>query len=107
MTEDQWVARARAEMRPPMPWFGLREMTDTDLRRSIASCAAWEPGQPAPAYLPPGEKPPGTVYRVRAAEPAAEVAALSEPGGQGPGGIRGVAPARVDVRAGSGRGRSS
>src|SRR5512147_132765 len=25
MTEAQWLARARSEMRPPMPWFNLRD----------------------------------------------------------------------------------
>ena len=31
MTEAQWLARVRQPMRPPMPWFNLREMTDDDL----------------------------------------------------------------------------
>src|SRR3569623_349067 len=32
VTEDQWLRKARSEMRPPMPWFALREMNDADLR---------------------------------------------------------------------------
>jgi mono/diheme cytochrome c family protein len=61
LTEDQWVAYARgAELRPPMPWFGMREMSDADLRsiyRFVRSLGA--AGEPAPAYLPPGVKPTG------------------------------------------------
>jgi hypothetical protein len=43
-----------------MPWFGLREMSETDLRsiyRFVRSLGA--PGEQAPAYLPPGVKPKG------------------------------------------------
>ncbi len=57
LSEDGWVARARAEMRPPMPWFSLRDMSDTDLRavyHYIRSLGAR--GEPAPAYAPPGRK---------------------------------------------------
>lgn len=61
ISEDQWLEYARTvELRPPMPWFGLREMTDADLRslyRFVRTLGA--PGEPAPAYLPPGEKPQG------------------------------------------------
>src|SRR5579863_8134907 len=33
MTEDQWMKYAKTLMtRPPMPWFNIRGMTDTDLR---------------------------------------------------------------------------
>lgn len=59
--EDQWVDYARSvELRPPMPWFGLREMHDSDLRslyRFVRSLGA--AGEPAPAYLPPGQTPQG------------------------------------------------
>ena len=57
MTEAQWLARARSEMRPPMPWFNLRDMTDDDLKaiyryvRQLGTA-----GQPAPAYAAPGQK---------------------------------------------------
>src|SRR5262245_28835503 len=56
MTEAQWVERARTAMRPPMPWFNLRDMTDQDLRamyQFIRGLGA--KGEPAPAYVPPGE----------------------------------------------------
>ena len=33
MTEDEWVQAAKSvELRPPMPWFTLRIMSDEDLR---------------------------------------------------------------------------
>jgi mono/diheme cytochrome c family protein len=31
-SESQWMTRARSEMRPPMPWFNLRDMSDRDVR---------------------------------------------------------------------------
>jgi mono/diheme cytochrome c family protein len=57
MTEAQFVARARGEMRPPMPWFNLRDMTDGDLRAMYRYVRSLGPkGAPAPAYAAPGEK---------------------------------------------------
>ena len=56
LSEEQWMAQARSERRPPMPWFLLRDMTDGDLKaiyhyiRSLGS-----KGEPAPAYAPPGQ----------------------------------------------------
>jgi mono/diheme cytochrome c family protein len=59
-TEDEWVETARAvEYLPPMPWWALREMTDEDLSaiyRFVRSLG--EPGEAAPAYLPPDKEPP-------------------------------------------------
>lgn len=59
MSEYQWVQAARTmKRRPPMPWFNLNAMSEDDLvaiyhfTRSLG-----EPGQPAPAYVPPGGKP--------------------------------------------------
>jgi mono/diheme cytochrome c family protein len=56
LTEAQWVARFRSEMRPPMPWFNLNAMSDADVRalyRYVRSLGA--KGEPAPAYVPPGQ----------------------------------------------------
>lgn len=48
------------EMRPPMPWFDLREMSEPDLRALYAFVRSLGPaGVPAPAYLPPGQEPGG------------------------------------------------
>jgi hypothetical protein len=61
LTEDGWVQYARSlKTRPPMPWFNLNEMEESDLRaihRFVRSLGA--AGEPAPAYLPPGVKPAG------------------------------------------------
>jgi mono/diheme cytochrome c family protein len=63
-SEDEWVKLARnAQYRPPMPWFALRDMSEADLRafhRYVRSLGA--AGEPAPAYLPPGEMPKGPAW---------------------------------------------
>jgi mono/diheme cytochrome c family protein len=58
MSEDQWVTRARSELRPPMPWFNLRDMTDRDVRAIYRYLKHMGPaGEPAPAYVPPDKEP--------------------------------------------------
>jgi mono/diheme cytochrome c family protein len=73
MTEDQWVEVAHnLKRRPPMPWFNLNAMEDGDLRalyQFIRSLG--DPGQPAPAYVPPGEEPQ-TPYALFPSPPPAE-----------------------------------
>lgn len=63
MSEDQWVTVARTlKRRPPMPWYTVNRMHEDDLRalyRFIRSLG--EPGQPAPAYVPP-DREPSTPY---------------------------------------------
>ena len=50
MNEAQWLARARSQMRPPMPWFNLAKMTDGDLRALYQYLRSLGPkGEPAPA----------------------------------------------------------
>jgi len=57
MSEAQWLARARSEMRPPMPWFNLRDMTDDDLKAIYHYVRQLGPaGQPAPRYAAPGQE---------------------------------------------------
>lgn len=56
LSEAQWLARARAPMRPPMPAPALQAMTERDLvaiYRYTRSLGA--KGTPAPAYVLPGE----------------------------------------------------
>jgi mono/diheme cytochrome c family protein len=58
MTEADWLAFARSPRRPPMPWFALRDMSDTDLRdiyRFIKSLGT--AGDRMPAALDPGVAP--------------------------------------------------
>ena len=60
MTADQFVKHARNELRPPMPWFNLRDMSDRDVKAIYAYLKHLGPvGQPAPQYLPPDKTPRG------------------------------------------------
>lgn len=57
ITEAQWLVRARQPMRPPMPWFNLKEMSDRDLIALYRYVRALGPaGGPAPAAAPPGQR---------------------------------------------------
>ena len=59
MTEDQWLRKARAlPARPPMPWFSLRDMSESDLRALYRYARHLGPaGEPAPGYVPPDKAP--------------------------------------------------
>ncbi len=60
MTPEQFMARARSELRPPMPWFNVRAMTDADVKAIYAYLKHAGPaGSPAPAYVPPDKAPSG------------------------------------------------
>jgi mono/diheme cytochrome c family protein len=63
MSEQEWIQRARAaRYRPPMPWFALRDMSEADLRAAYRYIRSLGPaGNPAPAYVPPGDKVAGPV----------------------------------------------
>jgi mono/diheme cytochrome c family protein len=65
MTEADWAQRVKTmETRPPMPWFNLRAMTDSDQRAIYRYLKAAGPaGQPAPAYLPPDKTPPAPYFQ--------------------------------------------
>jgi mono/diheme cytochrome c family protein len=65
MTRQQWIQHARTmKPRPPMPWFNVRAMTDADLGAIYAYTRALGPaGQPAPAYVPPGQPVKGPVVK--------------------------------------------
>lgn len=65
LTEDQWVKKAKMlQARPPMPWFNVRAMSTSDLRAMYRYVRYLGPaGQPAPAYLPPGQEPKGPAVR--------------------------------------------
>lgn len=55
-TEDAWVQRTRAPMRPPMPWFNLRDMQESDVRAMYRYIRAMGPkGVAAPAAAAPGQ----------------------------------------------------
>ncbi len=59
ITEAEWMQKSQAlPSRPPMPWFMLRDMSDTD-RRAIYHYVKFlgAAGDPAPAFVPPGAEP--------------------------------------------------
>jgi mono/diheme cytochrome c family protein len=57
MTAAEWVAHARKERLPPMPWFNLKAMSDADLKDMHAFIRSLgQPGVAAPAYVAPGGK---------------------------------------------------
>lgn len=63
MSEQEWVRVAKsAQYRPPMPWFALHDMAEADLRAIYRYVRHLGPaGEPAPAYLPPGQAAKGPV----------------------------------------------
>ena len=64
LDEAQWIAKVRAPLRPPMPWFNLRDMRDDDVRALYRYVRSLGPkGEPAPAYVAPGQ-PVATPYIV-------------------------------------------
>ncbi len=57
LTEAQWLVFARAERRPPMPWFSLKDMSDRDLTAIYRFVRSLGPaGAPAPQAVAPGGK---------------------------------------------------
>ena len=59
MTEAQWLQFAKTmQPKPPMPWFNVRAMNDSDLKAIYHYVkAAGSAGKPAPAYVPPDKTP--------------------------------------------------
>lgn len=59
LSEGEWLAMARTlSTRPPMPWFNVRAMSESDLRALYRYVRHLGPaGEPAPAYVPPGGTP--------------------------------------------------
>jgi mono/diheme cytochrome c family protein len=56
LTESQWISRCRQPMRPPMPWFNLKAMSDADLRAMYRFIKRLGPaGEAAPTAAGPGE----------------------------------------------------
>ena len=69
LSEDQWIKTAKTlQTRPPMPWFALHDMQEQDLRAFYRFVRQLGPvGNPAPAYVPPGQTPNGPVVQFPAA----------------------------------------
>lgn len=70
ISEDEWVKRATSPLRPPMPWFNVRDMTRSDVRAIYRYLKYMGPaGQPAPAYVPPDKTPSGPFVQFPAPPP--------------------------------------
>ena len=68
---DEFVELARSPLRPPMPFFNLRAMSDADVKAIYAYLKHLGPaGNPAPAYVPPGQEPKGPYVTFPAPPPA-------------------------------------
>jgi hypothetical protein len=61
VSEAQWVKDAHLKQyRPPMPWFALRDMKNSDLRAIYKFIKHLGPaGTAAPVYLPPCQETKG------------------------------------------------
>ena len=58
MSEAQFLARARSNLLPPMPWFNLVAMSDEDLKSVYRFIASLGPaGVDQPPYVAPGALP--------------------------------------------------
>ena len=64
MSADQFLILARSPLRPPMPWFNLRDMKDSDVKAIYAYLKHLGPaGEAAPAYVPPDKSPAGPIVK--------------------------------------------
>jgi mono/diheme cytochrome c family protein len=61
MTESDWMKTAQTmKLRPPMPWFALRDMNKEDVRAIYRFVRHLGPaGVPAPTFVPPNQTPSG------------------------------------------------
>jgi mono/diheme cytochrome c family protein len=72
-TADEFVALGRSPLRPPMPFFNLRAMTDGDVKAIYAYLKHLGPaGKPAPAFVPPDKTPTGPFVQFPAPPPGAK-----------------------------------
>jgi mono/diheme cytochrome c family protein len=68
---EEFVVLSRSPLRPPMPFFNLRAMTDADVKAIYAYLRHLGPaGKPAPAYVPPDKTPAGPFVLFPAPPPA-------------------------------------
>ena len=85
MDDAAWLAyTGTLHTRPPMPDFAVRDMSEQDrlaILRFVKSLGAG--GEPAPAYLPPGQEPPLPFIEFNLPPPAAAGAAEPKPAAAG------------------------
>jgi mono/diheme cytochrome c family protein len=71
LSEADFVKLARSELRPPMPWFNVRDMSTKDVRAIYQYLKYAGPaGEPAPAYVPPDKEPMPPFVQFPAPPPA-------------------------------------
>lgn len=59
LSEEEWIRRVGQPALPPMPWFSLREMSESDRRAIYRYILSLGPaGSAAPAYVAPGAPAP-------------------------------------------------
>ncbi|MGO4550556.1 cytochrome C [Lysobacter sp. 2RAF19] len=85
MDDAKWLAyTSTLHTRPPMPDFAVRDMSEQDrlaILRFVKSLGAG--GEPAPAYLPPGQKPPMPFVEFNFPPPPAAADAQAKPASAG------------------------
>ena len=70
---DEFVALSRSPLRPPMPFFNLRRMSDADVKAIYAYLRHLGPaGKPAPEYLPPDKAPADPFVQFPAPPPGSQ-----------------------------------
>jgi mono/diheme cytochrome c family protein len=59
LSVEQWLGYVETmQPKPPMPWFNMRAMSETDLKAMYAYIRSLGPaGEATPADLPPNQKP--------------------------------------------------
>jgi mono/diheme cytochrome c family protein len=73
LTADEFVKLARSPLRPPMPFFNLRAMSDADVKSIYAYLKHLGPaGEPVPAYVPPDKTPAGPFVQFPSPPPEAK-----------------------------------
>ena len=88
MSETQWLAFARVQRLPPMPWFNLRDMNDEDLRSLYRYIRTLGPkGARAPSALAPGREvtTPFILFVPQTVTPATNVSQADTPPRDGKG----------------------
>lgn len=66
LTEEQWIQLAQnTQWMPPMPWWALRDMKESDLSDMYYFIKSLGPaGEIMPSYVPPGKTPQGQYIEV-------------------------------------------
>jgi hypothetical protein len=71
MNEEEWAKySASFKTRPPMPWFNVHAMDESDRRSLYLYVTSFkELGEPAPQYVPPDQEPKGPFIQFPAPPP--------------------------------------